>query len=282
MASTSYDWTEFVLADIQPSKAVLTKQAIYNLEVTFSEGATRGASEFSHILCNDKLVFEKERALWCPETTSKEPREGLKTKYCVFYGKSAYKEGNSMKLKVRALEMLPIVDTAVKNGFRNFLVKCGTHKFYVNVALLMDYEGIVFESWKKNQDEGLEEAVIPDDPSVRNFLNSFLRYDKLLIHSGNWLDVCQHASFVKSTKILRAVEQFLIDLKTMHPMKKLEIAADLKFSRLFMQARTELGRPPVANRTMMDYAHETGFSLDHIHPTVQKLRIVTPDYLVYL
>ncbi|CAJ0959593.1 unnamed protein product, partial [Mesorhabditis belari] len=293
------DWTVLDVSLNEDSSETTTKRAILNMDVMVRmKEAEKGQQEIwigytpnertyaalvdYQIKHLDEVIFAKERALWCPETNKKNTEHSdFVAEYCVFHGHSRWKNANGVKVEVRSIELLPIIDMTQKDAYRNFLVKSGEHNFYVNTRILAEhYGGTFFDQWNAMQKFGHVGANISDDRSMRFLFDACVRYDRLVIHDGNFMNIGWCALSIGSEKLMRAVEQFVIDLKGMHPVKKIEISAELLCARLFHSATNQLGPPAVAHRKILEYAHQNNLSLDYLHPALQALSIVTPEHII--
>ncbi|KAE9555403.1 hypothetical protein FO519_001415, partial [Halicephalobus sp. NKZ332] len=113
-----------------------------------------------------------------------------------------------------------------KTTFRYFRILCAGETFYVNPSNLKKMGGEMFEKWFEDEvtheDCSIVQKLAPDD--LKLLLMATCGYSTIIIHSRNVFELGDIGVELKIVPIVRAIDAFVRDLKTMHPVRKLECA----------------------------------------------------------
>uniref|UniRef100_A0A914HD06 UDP-N-acetylglucosamine transferase subunit ALG14 n=1 Tax=Globodera rostochiensis TaxID=31243 RepID=A0A914HD06_GLORO len=142
---------------------------------------------------------------------------------------------DTLELCANIRETLASQDIKTANSFRSFNVLCSGRSFYLNTAHLNSLGGRMFKEWYERECQGEQNAVIQsiDPDELEELLRTCCAYGPTpVIHRKNFRKVLEIADKEKITGLLRMVESFIIDFECIHPIQKLEFAAEYRMSRL--------------------------------------------------
>ncbi|KAE9553295.1 hypothetical protein FO519_003461, partial [Halicephalobus sp. NKZ332] len=119
-----------------------------------------------------------------------------------------------------------------KTTFRYFRILCAGETFYVNPSNLKKMGGEMFEKWFEDEvtheDCSIVQKLAPDD--LKLLLMATCGYSTIIIHSRNVFELGDIGVELKIVPIVRAIDAFVRDLKTMHPVRKLECALNYRLT----------------------------------------------------
>jgi hypothetical protein len=118
----------------------------------------------------------------------------------------------------------------------------------------------------------------PED--LQCLMDALCTYRTPVITCRNYEFVLSVASQLKITKVLRAIERFLIDVRNIHPIRKLELAAEFRLALLGDAVLRSFRTPLDALNSLHEFLRENGETLDNVHPDVLLALDVHVDYIV--
>ncbi|KAI3415784.1 UDP-N-acetylglucosamine transferase subunit [Globodera pallida] len=192
---------------------------------------------------------------------------------------------DTLELCANIRETLASQDIKTANSFRSFNVLCSGRSFYLNTAHLNSLGGRMFKEWYERECQGEQNAVIQsiDADELEELLRTCCAYGPTpAIHRKNFRKVLEIADKEKITGLLRMVESFIIDFECIHPIQKLEYAAEYRMSRL---ADTVLRSFPVQlDRLDLLFAYlaQNGETLADVHLDVLKMLQIYDSHIIIL
>jgi len=188
-----------------------------------------------------------------------------------------------LRFRLKALQTLSAQDLRLETTHRNFAILSGNETFYVDVQYLSEWDGVLTDQLRETCASGRRRAVVQQLTSKQlwTLLDALCTFRQLVVTRRNFDDLLWICAEMKMNRVLRAVEAFLIDLKWMHPIRKLELAILSRCSRLGDAALRQLGNPLQALTALHQFLDETGStSLNDIHPDLLVALNIYPDYVI--
>uniref|UniRef100_A0A914WSM5 Uncharacterized protein n=1 Tax=Plectus sambesii TaxID=2011161 RepID=A0A914WSM5_9BILA len=193
-------------------------------------------------------------------------------------------DGCSATLRLRVVQMLSgsRENLSDESPYRDFALLNGNTAYFVDVNYLADLGGAQFAEWKDLRSKGHRRTVVmdwaPDD--LRLLMDALCTYRSPVITCRNYDFILSVASRLKITKVLRAIERFLIDARHIHPIRKLELAVEFRLAMLGDAILRSFRSPLDALDSLHDFLNQNGETLDNVHPDVLLALDVHLDYVI--
>uniref|UniRef100_A0A915L878 BTB domain-containing protein n=1 Tax=Romanomermis culicivorax TaxID=13658 RepID=A0A915L878_ROMCU len=198
----------------------------------------------------------------------------------------------TLEYGIKVREMLPqaMENFRERSALRNFEILIpGNCVLYVDLYYLCSLESAYFvelmNSAKQNRQD---RAVILDIESIDDFilfLGAICTYRKPIVTMDNLDLVLYYANQFLIEKVLRTCESCLIELESMHTVRKLEYAMMYGLGLLGEMTLKRLSRSNhslYANLEAVEsYLIEMGENLDQQHPEVLEALQIFYDYVIY-
>ncbi|TKR80862.1 hypothetical protein L596_014853 [Steinernema carpocapsae] len=218
-----------------------------------------------HLLIDYEIIIDNtkktvERDLWTKQETI----------FDVIFLSRAF----TVSLNVNTSSMLSPCDLTTSVGRRTFQISMNDRKpYFVNPVQLAEFGGAVFKDWKEKQASGENSAIelSMDSRSLRILLEACCLYDNLLIHRRILDELLTLAARLKMAPVLRSLETFILNSETIHPIRKLEYAAEFRMSRLADSVQRAFKSRIDLLDCLHEFMRENNESLDQMHPKVLQI-----------
>ncbi|VDP05518.1 unnamed protein product [Soboliphyme baturini] len=156
---------------------------------------------------------------------------------------------------------------------RDFAILVDNLSFYVDLQYLSSLGPGYFQNLKLSSTRGINRAVL-FSVSAEDFdvlLSAVHRYRKPVLTKRTFDIVVWLAHLLEMDKVLRCCEQYLMNLREMHPIRKLEYAMQYGFGILGMTILLE---------TLHDYLILNNEEIFDMHPDVLKALQIFDSYVI--
>jgi hypothetical protein len=188
--------------------------------------------------------------------------------------------GIELALNVR--DILAPQDLSVSTGFRNFKVLTSSREFFVNVTQLKELGGRMFKDWYTRECQGESSVVVQqmDANELAILLEACCAYSTPIVHRRNFRQILSLAEREKIVGLLRIIESFLIESESVHQIRKLELAAEYRMSRLADSVLRSFPSKVSRLNGLFDYLSQNGESLEDVHMDVLEMLEIHSDHIV--
>lgn len=119
-----------------------------------------------------------------------------------------------------------------KTTFRYFRILCAGETFYINPANMKKIGCEMFDKWFEDEVTHEECSIVqklaPDD--LKLLLTACCGYSTIVVHSRSVFELGDIGVELKIVAVIRAIDAFIRDLRTMHPVRKLECALNYRLT----------------------------------------------------
>jgi len=188
----------------------------------------------------------------------------------------------SFRLSLNVVQVLAPQDLNVSTSFRNLNILTSDLSFFVNATQLKQLGGRLFRDWYDRECQGEASIVVLslDSKELSVLLEACCAYSTPTIHRRNLGDLLAIAEREKITGILRLAETFIVESESIHPIRKLEYAAEFWMSRLAESVLRSLGSRFARLDLLFDYLTKNGETFEQVHLDVLTMLDIHPDYIV--
>ncbi|MFH4977620.1 hypothetical protein AB6A40_004329 [Gnathostoma spinigerum] len=188
----------------------------------------------------------------------------------------------SVQFSFRVVEMLSPQNLTISTPYRTLKIKCEDLSFFVDPGYLASLGGMLFDRWKQLASKGETHVEITDmsRDELICLLDAICKYRQIIVHRKNYCDLLAIAAKYAISSVLRAVESFLIDVKWIHPIRKLEYAVVYRLARLGDAVVRSIVTSAQASDVLYDYLNLTGEPLEQMHPDVLTSLNIFPDHVI--
>ncbi|KRX43533.1 N-terminal Xaa-Pro-Lys N-methyltransferase 1, partial [Trichinella murrelli] len=201
------------------------------------------------------------------------------------HGQPPVRFHGTVQFRLRELLRVFRPDLTVETETHNFAFTNGSEQVYANIFFLNTLDSVYFSELFERYKRGVRRDVLLNInyDHLLIFMTALCRYGKPVLDSYNFDLLLQLASELKVNKMIQLAEMYLMKSKTVPLVRKIEFALQYNLMELLKRLHHQLSlQPPMtALNALHTYLHDSGESLDHMHPTVLSLLGVEEDYIVY-
>ncbi|OUC49578.1 hypothetical protein D917_05256 [Trichinella nativa] len=201
------------------------------------------------------------------------------------HGQPPVRFHGTVQFRLRELLRVFRPDLTVETETHNFAFTNGSEQVYANIFFLNTLDSVYFSELFERYKRGVRRDVLLNInyDHLLIFMTALCRYGKPVLDSYNFDLLLQLASELKVNKMIQLAEMYLMKSKTVPLVRKIEFALQYNLMALLKRLHHQLSlQPPMtALNALHTYLHDSGESLDHMHPTVLSLLGVEEDYIVY-
>ncbi|KRY32402.1 N-terminal Xaa-Pro-Lys N-methyltransferase 1, partial [Trichinella spiralis] len=201
------------------------------------------------------------------------------------HGQPPVRFHGTVQFRLRELLRVFRPDLTVETETHNFAFTNGSEQVYANIFFLNTLDSVYFSELFERYKRGVRRDVLLNInyDHLLIFMTALCRYGKPVLDSYNFDLLLQLASELKVNKVIQLAEMYLMKSKTVPLVRKIEFALQYNLMALLKRLHHQLSlQPPMtALNALHTYLHDSGESLDHMHPTVLSVLGVEEDYIVY-